>query len=113
VPAPPPAQDVVIGEDGLPRRVRQSSLAPQLRRAPEDDPTGGHRTGSPTGDLAAAFGRLGSGDAAPGGRTPEEVRERMSALQAGTARGRQESADSGTTDAAPPAPATGDSGRDA
>jgi signal transduction histidine kinase len=114
VPTPPPAQDVVIGEDGLPRRVRQTSLAPQLRRAPEDDPVAGHHAGRPTGDLAAAFGRtLGSGDAAPGGRTPEEVRARMSALQAGTARGRQESADSGTTDAAPPAPATGDSGRDA
>lgn len=55
-------------QDGLPRRVRQSSLAPQLRRAPE-----------PPGD--------GQGREATQ-RSPQEVRALMSALQSGTARGR-------------------------
>jgi signal transduction histidine kinase len=53
-------------EDGLPRRVRQASLAPQLRRAAGDDP----------GEDTVAF------------RSPEQVRSIMSALQHGTTRGR-------------------------
>ncbi|WJK40215.1 nitrate- and nitrite sensing domain-containing protein [Solwaraspora sp. WMMA2056] len=56
-------------EDGLPRRVRQSSLAPQLRQPPDDDAAQPHRE-------------------APQ-RSPGEVRALMSALQAGTARGRR------------------------
>ncbi|MEU3877274.1 MULTISPECIES: nitrate- and nitrite sensing domain-containing protein [Streptomyces] len=56
---------------GLPRRVRQASLAPQLkdppaaRTRPVPDPAGG-----------------------PGERDPEEVRSRMAALQRGWQRGR-------------------------
>jgi len=50
--------------DGLPKRVRQASLAPQLRETPVDD--------SETQTL----------------RSPEQVREIMSALQRGTRRGR-------------------------
>jgi signal transduction histidine kinase len=55
--------------DGLPRRVRQASLAPQLRhqRAPEEAPQ-----------------RAGHGDEL---RTPDLVRERMTAYRDGWARG--------------------------
>jgi signal transduction histidine kinase len=65
----------ILGEDGLPRRVRQANLAPQLR-APVVEPE----------------------STAPA-RSPEQVRSLMSALQLGTNRGRadaarEESADS-------------------
>ncbi len=53
-----------VGADGLPRRIRQTSLAPQLRDT------------SPASSV----------------RTPEEIRAAMSALQAGTERGRREAA---------------------
>ncbi|GIF00289.1 histidine kinase [Paractinoplanes rishiriensis] len=62
----PPAGDAPATEDGLPRRIRQASLAPQLRQradAPPDEPT------VPM-------------------RSPEQVRSLMSALQLGTTRGR-------------------------
>jgi signal transduction histidine kinase len=67
----------ILGEDGLPRRVRQANLAPQLR-APVVEPE----------------------STAPA-RSPEQVRSLMSALQLGTTRGRadaarEESADSET-----------------
>jgi signal transduction histidine kinase len=52
-----------LAEDGLPRRVRQGSLAPQLRAPAADPPS------APT-------------------RAPEQVRSIMSALQSGTNRGR-------------------------
>jgi signal transduction histidine kinase len=56
--------------DGLlPRRVRQANLAPQLRGAFEDE------------------------DETPSTRTPEQVRNLMSALQRGTTRGRLAAAD--------------------
>ncbi|MFF3152336.1 nitrate- and nitrite sensing domain-containing protein [Streptomyces sp. NPDC057910] len=54
------------GEDGLPRRVRQASLAPQLREAPAAGPD--------TGPAAAA-------------PTPEQARDRMAAYMGGWARG--------------------------
>ncbi|NKQ25232.1 sensor histidine kinase [Streptomyces galbus] len=57
------------GTDGLPRRVRQASLAPQLRRAPAEDPAGR----DPAREDAA--------------RTPEVVRDRMAAYRDGWARG--------------------------
>jgi hypothetical protein len=53
-------------EDGLPKRVRQASLAPQLRRP------AGSRPDEPTVPL----------------RSPEQMRSIMSALQQGTTRGR-------------------------
>ncbi|GAA4925277.1 nitrate- and nitrite sensing domain-containing protein [Actinoplanes utahensis] len=62
-PAAPPAP-VDGGDDGLPKRVRQANLAPQLRkRVVEPEPT------------------------APA-RTPEQARSLMSSLQSGTTRGR-------------------------
>ncbi|GIF70818.1 nitrate- and nitrite sensing domain-containing protein [Asanoa siamensis] len=74
--------ELVVGEDGLPRRNRQRHLAPQLRR-PTDEPSGGFPTG--LGGAAAPS------SAPPAPIDPEQVRARMSALQAGTNRGRQES----------------------
>ncbi|GAA0491225.1 histidine kinase [Paractinoplanes deccanensis] len=65
-PAAPPAGADEI-DDGLPKRVRQASLAPQLRRTsrPAEEP-----------EPAATL------------RSPEQVRSIMSALQSGTTRGR-------------------------
>ncbi|MFF4173607.1 nitrate- and nitrite sensing domain-containing protein [Streptomyces sp. NPDC001744] len=76
-PAPPEAP---VPFDGLPRRVRQASLAPQLRA---DD--------RPAGRAEAARAATGS---APGGPDPferdaEEVRARMAAMQRGWQRGRR------------------------
>ncbi|MEU4158055.1 nitrate- and nitrite sensing domain-containing protein [Actinoplanes sp. NPDC026670] len=58
----------IIGEDGLPRRVRQANLAPQLRK-PVVEPEA-------TGPAVS----------------PEQARSRMSALQTGTKRGRADAA---------------------
>jgi signal transduction histidine kinase len=60
------------GDDGLPRRVRQASLAPQLR----DNP--------PPRRVTVASSAPSSG------RTPEEIRQSMSALQRGWQEGREE-----------------------
>ncbi|MFE9118523.1 nitrate- and nitrite sensing domain-containing protein [Streptomyces sp. NPDC007172] len=54
------------GEDGLPRRVRQASLAPQLRGTPAREPEAGPDTAAPT---------------------PEQARDRMAAYMGGWARG--------------------------
>ncbi|QIJ66424.1 nitrate- and nitrite sensing domain-containing protein [Streptomyces sp. JB150] len=59
------------GSGPLPRRVRQASLAPQLRQGPA------HRTDD---------------RAAPGERDADEVRNRMASLQRGWRRGREENA---------------------
>jgi signal transduction histidine kinase len=59
----------ILGEDGLPRRVRQANLAPQLRKPVVED-------SQPT---------------APA-RSPDQARSLMSALQLGTSRGRAEAA---------------------
>jgi len=82
-PAAPPAQPAQppLSEDGLPRRIRQASLAPQLREKTPPPP-----------DPAPATGP---------DRTPEEIRARMSALQSGTRRGRQD-ADTGPAPQAVP-----------
>ncbi|MFF9686509.1 nitrate- and nitrite sensing domain-containing protein [Streptomyces sp. NPDC014623] len=74
-PAPrPPAPDTV---GGLPRRVRQASLAPQLR---EDSAgrTSGHAPAGTDDDLE---------------RDAEEVRNRMASLQRGWQRGRRQNAE--------------------
>ncbi len=63
-PAPAPA-DPPLTPDGLPRRVRQASLAPQLRNTVPDESDEPQRL-----------------------RSPEQVRTIMSALQRGTTRGR-------------------------
>ncbi len=65
VPTSPPPAGAAPTPDGLPRRVRQASLAPQLRNSVPEQPD--------------ASGPL---------RSPEQVRTIMSALQRGTTRGR-------------------------
>jgi signal transduction histidine kinase len=66
----PPTETETETEDGLPKRVRRASLAPQLRNtAPED-----------TQSL----------------RSPEQIRNLMSALQRGTTRGRLDAAGIGS-----------------
>ena len=73
---------------GLPRRVKQASLAPQLR----DDPPPRRTTlasSRPPGGAAGAPGSPGSaGYAGPSGPSPAEIRQTMSALQRGWQEGR-------------------------
>jgi signal transduction histidine kinase len=66
----PPAPEEAAADDGLPKRVRQANLAPQLRKpaAVEQD--------EPTVPM----------------RSPEQLRSIMSALQSGTTRGRIDAA---------------------
>ncbi|MET7453698.1 nitrate- and nitrite sensing domain-containing protein [Streptomyces sp. NPDC005574] len=83
------ARDTGSGTAALPRRVRQASLAPQLKqsaaRRPEDRPE-------------------------PAERDADEVRSRMASLQRGWQRGRQENAagDDAHSDAAPQGTTKGD-----
>ncbi|MET8472947.1 nitrate- and nitrite sensing domain-containing protein [Streptomyces sp. NPDC006422] len=67
-PDDPPEHDTALSPDGLPRRVRQASLAPQLRERPAEPP-------SPA--------RVPAADE----RTPEQVRARMTSFRDGWARG--------------------------
>ncbi|MFD1662499.1 histidine kinase, partial [Streptomyces caeni] len=67
------------GADALPRRVRQASLAPQLKEGPDRR---GERERSRTAD--------GAGSAE---RDADEVRSRFAALQRGWERGREENAE--------------------
>ncbi|MDG4864568.1 ATPase, partial [Streptomyces sp. T-3] len=60
--------------DGLPRRVRQTHLAPQLREEPTADE---HPTPSNPRNTSQE----------PDERTPEQVRDRMAAYREGWARG--------------------------
>ncbi|MEU8622839.1 nitrate- and nitrite sensing domain-containing protein [Streptomyces sp. NPDC048623] len=86
---------------GLPRRVRQASLAPQLRTTGERA-SGERATGERTDDRPA--GQAGP-DAADGGpdsfeRDAEAVRSRMASMQRGWQRGRRQNAETtrpGTT----------------
>jgi hypothetical protein len=71
-PAMPPRHsrpEVIESTDGLPRRVRQSNLAPQLREAPPP-PDDGNPTES------------------SGTRSPEQLRAMMTSFQTGMAKGR-------------------------
>ncbi|WP_236048196.1 sensor histidine kinase [Paractinoplanes ovalisporus] len=63
---PAPVSHAETTEDGLPRRVRQANLVPQLRRPAGETPP----------------------EPEPQLRSPEQVRSIMSALQLGTTRGR-------------------------
>jgi hypothetical protein len=75
-----------LGPDGLPRRVRQANLAPQLRAGTADEP----------GDDQARRPR--SRRAPRPQRTPEQNQATMSAFQRGFTRGRADEPD------APPSP---------
>ncbi|MFD8419289.1 nitrate- and nitrite sensing domain-containing protein [Streptomyces sp. NPDC059466] len=83
---PPEAPD---GDDGLPKRVRQASLAPQLREQRAEEPA--YTPGPRREDT----------------RTPELVRDRMTAYRAGWARGSGRASGPGGTSAPD---AGGDSG---
>ncbi|MEU6987713.1 nitrate- and nitrite sensing domain-containing protein [Streptomyces sp. NPDC046324] len=86
-PAGPVSPDGPAPFGGLPRRVRQASLAPQLRGT--GDRTDSEAIGGSTAPAAADFER----DA-------EEVRNRMASMQRGWQRGRQQNAETtapGTT----------------
>ncbi|MFF0292199.1 nitrate- and nitrite sensing domain-containing protein [Kitasatospora sp. NPDC004614] len=72
--APPSPALPADGDDQLPRRVRQASLAPQLRDAPEPARPG-LRPGSPAAPASFAD------------RDPEQARAAMAAFQHGWARG--------------------------
>ncbi|WP_438294913.1 nitrate- and nitrite sensing domain-containing protein [Streptomyces sp. HUAS TT7] len=86
-----PEDETPLGE--LPRRVRQASLAPQLKDAPD----GRHPAPEPD------YGPEPERDA-------DEVRDRMAALQRGWQRGRRQNAASDTAEG-PSAPARGDTAR--
>jgi hypothetical protein len=81
-PVPAPGAPSPTGRPGLQRRVRQASLAPQLR------------------DRSGRSGRSGSGQASrraesgPQLHSPDEAAGRMAALQAGWQRGRNDDLDS-------------------
>ncbi|QGV76976.1 sensor histidine kinase [Streptomyces ficellus] len=80
-PPGPPAAHHAQGDDqgGLPRRVRQASLVPQLREAP---------AAREPGDSYPFQGTVaGQDDDEPAGRTPEQVRARMTAYRDGWSRG--------------------------
>jgi hypothetical protein len=66
---------------GLPKRVRQQSLAPQLQH-----------------DETVVIAAEEDGDGPVGGRSPEQLRRMMSSFQAGTARGRHEAGVDGDGD---------------
>ncbi|MGW2818315.1 nitrate- and nitrite sensing domain-containing protein [Streptomyces sp. NPDC001415] len=84
-----PEDEAPLG--GLPRRVRQASLAPQLKDAPD--------------------GRHPAPDEGPEPeRDADEVRDRMAALQRGWQRGRRQNAAPDTAEG-PSAPARGDTAR--
>jgi hypothetical protein len=88
---------------GLPRRVRQASLAPQLRDSPPPRRT-------TVASAGAASGSIGST-----GPSPAEIRQNMSALQRGWQEGRaQRMADSvsGSSGPEPSGGGTGDSTTD-
>ncbi|MEV6927248.1 nitrate- and nitrite sensing domain-containing protein [Dactylosporangium sp. NPDC051485] len=67
-----------LTDDGLPRRRRQASLAPQLRERPEEEMT-------VDGIPAAQFETT-----TVGGRSPEQTRAMMTSLQSGFTRGRRD-----------------------
>ncbi|MFI8996876.1 nitrate- and nitrite sensing domain-containing protein [Streptomyces sp. NPDC053542] len=82
--ATPPAQEAQPARTmpGLPRRVRQASLAPQLKTS----------SGRPSGAANEAAGPAADRDA-------EDVRSRMASLQRGWQRGRREAGEDGSATA--------------
>ncbi|MFI1971895.1 histidine kinase [Streptomyces cinnamoneus] len=96
-PAGPPAagpEDERTPTGGLPRRVRQASLAPQLK----DSAAAGARTAPQPGGPAAE-------------RDAEEVRARMAALQQGWRRGREDNGTTNSPSTAAPGTTTEGDGR--
>ncbi|GGU48260.1 sensor histidine kinase [Streptomyces lavendofoliae] len=107
VPGHPPGDGRGDDRQGLPRRVRQAHLVPQLREAPaprnadgQPAPRANHPDRAPTPPPGRAAPTTSDG---PAGRTPEQVRARMTAYREGWTRGTSRPA---TTSAPAPAPRT-------
>jgi signal transduction histidine kinase len=83
--------DPALGPDGLPHRVRQASLAPQLRREAEAEAA------------APAQGAAAEPQSARPPRSPEQNRSTMSAFQRGFTRGRSEEPAAAPSSTASPA----------
>ena len=85
-PGSSPAEPGTDGDiKGLPRRVRQASLAPQLR----DNPPPRRTTLASSGPSRGVSGAAGPpGSAGSAGPSPAEIRQTMSALQRGWQEGR-------------------------
>ena len=77
---------------GLPRRVRQASIAPQLRGEPTTR-VGRSAAGGPAGSGGSGAGTLGA--ERDDGPSPSEIRATMSALQRGLKEGRSQRAAGG------------------
>ncbi|MGI5479018.1 sensor histidine kinase [Streptomyces lavendofoliae] len=106
-PGPPPGHGRGDDRQGLPRRVRQAHLVPQLREAPaprnaegQPAPRANHPDPAPAPTAGRAAPTASDG---PAGRTPEQVRARMTAYREGWTRGINRPA---TTTAPDPAPQT-------
>jgi signal transduction histidine kinase len=91
-----------IGENGLPVRVRQASLAPELR---EGDGAGGETLDPAPGTPAVGPGERPSGAPAADPASAEAVRSTMSAMQRGWELGRSAAAESPGEPAGHDAPA--------
>jgi hypothetical protein len=98
--AQPAGNGVELGPDGLPRRVRQANLAPQLRAEPSSPPSADPLSESSAGEHPR--------EPRPP-RTPDQYRATMSAFQSGFTRGRAE----GPADDQSPAPDPAADERDA
>ncbi|MGI5215022.1 nitrate- and nitrite sensing domain-containing protein [Plantactinospora sp. CA-290183] len=79
-----------VGEDGLPRRIRQTNLAPQLLATRPGPPVGAADPAGAGRGRAVGAGVAGDPSDEPSPRTPEQIRAVMAALQAGTTRGRRD-----------------------
>ncbi len=84
-----PAEPGADGDfKGLPRRVKQASLAPQLRETPPPRRTTLASSGPPGGAPGPAGSPGSGGSAGSAGPSPAEIRQTMSALQRGWQEGR-------------------------
>ena len=103
---PGPAEPGGNGDvKGLPRRVRQASLAPQLR----DDPPARRTTVASTGLFGGTTGSAGPrGSAGAKGPSPAEIRQTMSALQRGWQEGRSQRMAEQAAGSPPPGPVQAD-----
>jgi len=90
---------------GLPRRVRQASIAPQLRDNPPLRRTSA-APGAPAGAVPNAGPNAGPNAALASGPTPAEIRRTMSALQRGWQEGRSQRLTGPAPDDPSPGPGT-------
>ena len=87
--------------NGLPRRVRQASLAPQLR----DNPPQRRTTVASAGSASGTAGP--TGPTGPAGPSPAEIRQNMSALQRGWQEGRAQRMAHPVSGSSGPGPSSG------